>query len=98
MLYMILGYDFADALPRRRQARPEHIARVQVLRDAGRVVLVGPLPNVDSTDPGDAGFTGSLLVLEFPDIAAARDWAAADAYVRERVWQRVEVLPFIRVN
>lgn len=98
MLYMILGYDHADSLPRRKACRPEHIARVQELRDAGRVILVGPLPNVDGTDPGEAGFAGSLLVLEFSDIAAARDWAGADAYVRERVWQRVEVLPFIKVG
>ena len=97
MHYMILGHDGPDALPRRRELRPAHLARVQAMRDAGRVLLAGPLPAVDSPDPGPAGFVGSLIVAEFDSLAAARAWAEADPYRTGGVWARIEVHPFVRV-
>jgi uncharacterized protein len=75
MLYMILGQDAPDSLERRLAVRPEHLARLEALRDAGRLLLAGPLPAVDSPDPGSAGFTGSLIVAEFPSLDEARAWA-----------------------
>lgn len=97
MLYAILGYDAPDSLERRLVARPRHLERMEVLQREGRVVLAGPFPAVDAKDPGAAGFTGSLMVLEFPSLDAASEWAANDAYVTEGVFERWEVRPFRQV-
>jgi uncharacterized protein YciI len=97
VLYAIIGADAAGALAKRRAARPKHLERIGALTDAGRLVLAGPLPAIDSPDPGPAGFTGSLIVAEFASLEAARAWAAADPYVTEGVFASVEVRPFVRV-
>jgi hypothetical protein len=97
MLYAIIAVDVPDSLPLRQQARPAHLARLQALQDAGRLVLAGPHPAIDSPEPGAAGFTGSLVVAEFPDLAAAEDWAATDPYQAAGVYQQVIVKPFKQV-
>lgn len=97
MLYMIVGQDGPDSLPKRQEVRSEHIARLQVLVDQGRLVLAGPNPAIDSADPGSAGFTGSLIVAEFPTLEAAREWADADPYVKSGVYSAVTVEPFKKV-
>ncbi|WP_028484907.1 YciI family protein [Thioalkalivibrio sp. ALE17] len=97
MLYMIQGQDAPDSLDARLAARPEHVARLQALRDDGRLVLAGPCPAIDSNDPGLAGFTGSLIVAEFPSLEAARTWADADPYVAAGVYTAVDVRPFKQV-
>jgi uncharacterized protein YciI len=97
MWYVIRGYDRAGMLTARRQARPDHLARLLQLRDAGRLLTAGPLPAIDSPDPGPAGFRGSLLILEFESQSAAEGWAAADPYVTAGVFERVEVLPYLQV-
>jgi uncharacterized protein YciI len=97
MWYVIRGYDRAGTLAARRQARPDHLARLAGLRDAGRLLTAGPLPAIDSPDPGPAGFRGSLLILEFDSLAAAEEWAGADPYVAAGVFERVEVLPYLQV-
>ncbi len=97
MLYAIRGTDVPDSLEKRKAARPAHIARLEQLRDAGRLVLSGPFPAVDAVDPGPAGFTGSLIVAEFDSLADARAWAEADPYVAGGVYAAVEVLPFRKV-
>ncbi|RPE81480.1 YciI family protein [Vulcaniibacterium tengchongense] len=97
MWYLIEGYDGADALPKRQQARPQHLARLQALREQGRLLLAGPCPAIDAEDPGPAGFSGSLIVAEFESLDAARAWAEADPYVAAGVYSRVEVRPFRKV-
>lgn len=97
MLYMILGDDAPDTLDRRLAARPAHLERLQALRAAGRLALAGPCPAIDSPDPGPAGFSGSLIVAEFPSLAEARAWAAADPYVAAGVYAGVTVKPFKQV-
>lgn len=97
MLYMIQGQDAPDSLDARLAARPEHLARLQALRDDGRLILAGPCPAIDSNDPGPAGFTGSLIVAEFPSLEAAREWADADPYVAAGVYTAVDVRPFKQV-
>src|SRR5687767_9696681 len=96
-LYMILGTDVADSLPKRRAARPAHLERLNTLRDAGRLILAGPLPAIDSPDPGPAGFAGSLIVAQFESQEAALEWANADPYLIQGVFERVDVRPFLRV-
>lgn len=96
MLYMILGQDAPDSLQRRRAARPEHLARLQTLIEQGRLVLAGPRPRIDAADPGEAGFHGSLIIAEFDDLAAARQWAEADPYVAAGVFTEVDVQPFVQ--
>ena len=97
MLYMILGQDAPDSLERRLAVRPEHLARLEALRDAGRLLLAGPLPAIDSPDPGPAGFTGSLIIAEFPSLDEATAWAHADPYTKTGVFHEVLVRPFKRV-
>lgn len=97
MLYAIIGRDQPDSLSRRREARPAHLERLQRLQDQGRLVLAGPHPAIDAADPGEAGFTGSLVVAEFADLTSARAWAEADPYVAAGVYAEVRVEPFIQV-
>jgi uncharacterized protein YciI len=97
MWYVIRGYDRPGTLAERRRARPDHLARLTRLCDAGRLLTAGPLPAIDSPDPGPAGFRGSLLILEFESQHAAETWAAADPYFIAGVFERVEVLPFLQV-
>lgn len=97
MWYVIEGYDGEGASAGRRAARPAHLARLQALADAGRLLLAGPCPAIDAEDPGEAGFSGSLVVAEFASLVDARAWAQADPYVDAGVYARVEVRPFKRV-
>lgn len=94
MLYAIFGNDVADSLQKRLAARPAHVARLQLLQNAGRLVLAGPFPAVDASDPGTAGFSGSLIVAEFDSLEDAQVWAAADPYIAAGVYANVAVRPF----
>jgi len=95
--YVIEGYDGEDVLAARLQARVAHLARLQTLVDQGRLLLAGPCPAIDAEDPGPAGFSGSVVIASFEDLAAARAWADADPYVAAGVYLRVDVRPFRKV-
>ena len=97
MWYAILGMDRNDSLAARRAARPAHLARLEALRDAGRLRVAGPLPAIDAEDPGPAGFVGSLIVAEVASLESARAWADVDPYIAAGVYARVEVWPFKHV-
>jgi uncharacterized protein YciI len=97
MWYAIIGRDVPDSLPLRKSHRPAHLARVEALRDQGRVLVAGPFPAIDAPDPGPAGFAGTLIVAEFAELAAARAWAEADVYRTGGVWASIEVQPFLKV-
>ena len=94
MWYAIIGQDVPDSLEKRMEARPAHVARLQELQSLGRLLLAGPFPAVDANDPGEAGFTGSLIVAEFPSLSAAEEWAKADPYATAGVFAEVRVRPF----
>ena len=97
MFYAIRGTDVAASLEKRKANRAEHLARLELLRDAGRLLLAGPFPAIDCDDPGPAGFTGSLIVAEFDTLEDARTWAQADPYVTAGVYTTVDVQPFRKV-
>jgi len=97
MWYSIYSKDGADSLEARLAARPAHVARLNALLDEGRLLIAGPRPAIDSTDPGPAGFQGSLVIAEFGSLEEAKKWADADPYVESGVYESVEVTPFIRV-
>lgn len=97
MWYAIVGRDAPQSLPARLQARPAHLARLTALRDAGRLLLAGPFPAIDAEDPGEAGYSGSLIVAEFGSLDAARAWADADPYLAAGVYAEVDVRPFRQV-
>ncbi|WP_319379673.1 YciI family protein [Thiomicrorhabdus sp.] len=97
MLYSIFAHDVADSLPLRVEARPAHIARLQALDEAGRLILAGPNPAIDSMEPGEKGFTGSLIVAEFDSLQQAQEWANQDPYMAAGVYSKVEVKPFKQV-
>jgi uncharacterized protein YciI len=94
MLYAIVGQDSPDSLDPRLAARPAHLERLHALQQAGRLLLAGPFPALDSNDPGPAGFTGSLIVAEFDNLDAAQAWADADPYIAAGVYASVSVKPF----
>jgi uncharacterized protein len=97
VLYAIISRDVEESLPRRRSARTAHIARLEALRREGRLVIAGPHPAIDCEDPGEEGFTGSLVIAEFSSLDEARGWAQADPYVEAGVYAEVTVKPFRRV-
>ncbi len=97
MLYAIMSEDVTDSLPKRQSARPAHLVRLQTLQDAGRLILAGSHPAIDSENPAEAGFTGSLIVAEFASLEDAKSWANADPYMDAGVYVRVVVKPFKQV-
>ena len=97
MLYAIISQDNENSLQDRITARPKHLKRLTDLQDQGRLILAGPHPAIDSEDPGEAGFSGSLVVAEFGSLEAAKTWADADPYVAAGVYAKVIVKPFKKV-
>ena len=97
MLYSIYAHDVANSLERRLSVRPKHIERLKTLNEQGKLILAGPMPHIDSNDPGDAGFSGSLIVAEFDSLDDAQHWADTDPYIKAGVYEKVEVKPFKKV-
>ncbi|MDX5445018.1 MAG: YciI family protein [Zoogloeaceae bacterium] len=97
MLYVLLGEDAPESLSARMAARPAHLARLEALRDAGRLFVAGPMPAIDSPDPGPAGFSGSLVIAEFSSLGEAEAWLADDPYVAAGVFARTSVRPYKKV-
>jgi uncharacterized protein YciI len=98
MLYSIIGSDVPDSLELRAATRPRHLEYWQPLMDAGRVIVAGPNPAIDSPEPGPAGMVGTLIVAEFESLQAARDWMSSDPYVVDGVFENVTIHPFIQVH
>jgi uncharacterized protein YciI len=94
MWYVIVALDHPGTLAQRKAARPDHLARLQALQEQGRLKLAGPFPAIDAEDPGEAGFSGSMIVAEFDDLVVARAWADADPYIEAGVYRQVDVRPF----
>ncbi|MDB9969451.1 YciI family protein [Porticoccaceae bacterium] len=97
MWYAIISEDSENSLAQRLAARPSHLQRLQELKDDGRLFVAGPHPAIDSLEPGEAGFTGSLVIAEFPSLIQAQQWADADPYVAAGVYRQVTVKPFKKV-
>jgi uncharacterized protein len=97
LFYAIISQDIANSLPLRKEARPAHVARLVALKDQGRLLIAGPHPAIDADDPGEAGFTGSLVIAEFESLDTAQAWADADPYVAAGVYEKVTVKPFKKV-
>ena len=94
MWYAIISEDVEDSLEKRKGARAAHLERMQALVDEGRVLVAGPHPAIDAEDPGPAGFSGSLVIVDFPSLEEAQAWADADPYIAAGVYARVTVKPF----
>lgn len=94
MYYSIYCEDSENSLEKRLSARPEHLARLQDLQNQGRLLLAGPNPNIDSEDPGPAGFSGSIIIAEFDSLQVAEAWAKDDPFVHAGVYEKVSVKPF----
>ena len=97
MLYVIYAEDIANSLEKRLSVRPAHLARLQLLHDEGRLLTAGPMPAVDSNDPGAAGFSGSTVIAEFESLEAAKSWADANPYIAAGVYEKVTVRPYKKV-
>ena len=97
MYYAIISEDIPDSLVRRKRARGAHLARLEILKDEGRLLVAGPHPAVDANDPGDAGFTGSLVIATFNSLADAQRWADEDPYIETGVYSKVVVKPYKKV-
>ncbi len=97
MWYVIIGKDFDNSLSRRVKVRDQHLARLDDLKAQGRLFVAGPCPVIDSEDPGDAGFSGSVIIAEFESLEHAQSWAHQDPYVEAGVYESVEIKPFKKV-
>lgn len=97
MFYAIISEDVHNSLEKRMSARPAHIERLKDLKNKGKLLLAGPHPAIDSEDPGDAGFTGSLIIAEFDSLDDAQSWADVDPYIAAGVYKQVTVKPFKKV-
>jgi uncharacterized protein YciI len=97
MLYLIYSEDVVNSLEKRLSVRELHLARLRALQDDGRLLVAGPCPAIDSNDPGEAGFTGSLIIAEFDDLTQAQTWADADPYIAAGVYEKVTVKPYKKV-
>lgn len=94
MYYAIISEDVPNSLALRMTARPAHVARLETLKAEGRLLVAGPHPAIDSPDPGEAGFSGSLVIAEFESLEQAQAWADADPYIEAGVYQSVTVKPY----
>ena len=94
MYYAIISEDVPNSLPLRQPARPQHLARLDTLKHENRLLVAGPHPAIDAENPGDAGFSGSLVIAQFSSLSEASAWADADPYVAAGVYQKVTVKPF----
>jgi len=94
MWYSIYATDFENSLDKRLANRPQHLKRLKLLQDEGRLLLAGPLPAIDSIDPGPNGFSGSLIVAEFDSLIDAKKWADNDPFVLYGIYEKIEVKPF----
>lgn len=97
MLYSIISEDIENSLPLRKTARPAHIKRLEQLKNEGRLILAGPSPAIDSETPGEAGFSGSVVIAEFDNLEVAQQWANEDPYIEAGVYKSVKVKPFKKV-
>ena len=97
MLYAVISQDVENSLEKRIAVRPAHIERLNILKNEGRLILAGPHPAIDNNEPGEAGFTGSLVVAEFDSLADAQAWADADPYLASGAYESVIVKPFKKV-
>ena len=97
MYYAIISEDIEQSLSKRKLARPDHLARLEQLKDQGRLLIAGPHPRIDSEDPGEAGFSGSLIIAEFDSLMEAKVWADEDPYVTAGVYTKVTIKPFKKV-
>ena len=97
MLYAVISQDIENSLEKRMAVRPAHIERLNILKNEGRLILAGPHPTIDNNEPGEAGFTGSLVVAEFDSLADAQTWADADPYLASGAYESVVVKPFKKV-
>lgn len=97
MWYVIYSEDVENSLPKRKEARPAHLARLQDLTNQGRLLVAGPCPAIDSEDPGEAGFTGSVVIADFSSLQQAKEWADADPYIAAGVYKNVVVKPYKKV-
>lgn len=97
MYYLIYSEDVENSLPMRKQARPAHLERLEALKNEGRLLVAGPCPAVDSNDPGEAGFTGSMVVAEFNSLSDAQAWADVDPYIEAGVYAKTIVKPYKKV-
>ncbi len=97
MWFSIVCEDINNSLALRQQARPAHLARLEDLKQAGRLLVAGPNPAIAANDPGKAGFTGSIIIAEFDSSEDAQAWADTDPYLIAGVYAEVKVKPFKKV-
>lgn len=97
MLYLIYSEDNENSLSKRLSVREQHIARLVNLQEQGKLFVAGPCPAIDSEDPGEVGFTGSLIIAEFDSLIAAQEWANDDPYIKAGVYKKVTVKPYKKV-
>jgi uncharacterized protein len=89
-LFAVHAIDAADAADKRKAVGAAHGAHLKTAQDYGvTIVAGGPLLSDDG-----ANSTGSLMLLEAPDRAAAEKFNNADPFAKNGVWAKVEINRF----
>lgn len=90
MLFVIHCHDKPDHGHLRAENRPAHLEYIEANRE--NLYIAGPTLNND----GD-GMNGSLLIIDFPDRAAAVAFAEADPYALAGLFESVTIQPWKEV-
>jgi uncharacterized protein YciI len=88
--YVIMARDGKDdqALNRRIEARPVHLAGATKLKANNNFVIGGAILN-------DAGqMEGSVMILQFETEEQYNNWYNNEPYITSGVWKTIEVKPF----
>jgi uncharacterized protein YciI len=84
--YVVIGTYCQGAEEKRKPYRDEHMARLQALKDGGKIVTLGPTKD----------FTKLFAVLETESEAEARDVIEGDPYWTEGIWSDYELHEWIQ--
>lgn len=90
MWFSIHATDCENSSAKRAVARPEHIERLSLLMESGRLMIAGPNPSPTN----DGEMLGSIIIAQFDSFEEAKQWANADPYLAAGVYTKVDVRPF----
>jgi uncharacterized protein YciI len=88
MLVSLFAHDKPGALDIRKANRDAHLAYI---KETGVVAQAGPLLDADEQ------MSGSLVVLDVEDMAAAEAWAAGGPYAKAGLFASVELVRWNKV-
>lgn len=92
--YLVTAMDGTDpaAPDRRTTVRPDHFVRARELKASGNFVTGGAILNKQGQ------MIGSMMVVQFGTEQELQAWLNTEPYIRGKVWEKIEILPFKVAN